>query len=94
MTSKERVIALERELEDTRRTAVEMMLGMLDVTTRTPDEREAVARGFERAATVVDSKSAEFAMLMAAAIRRRIRGRQGSVAETVKTLSSHGKNND
>lgn len=94
MTNKERVVALELELHETRRTAVEMMLGMLDVVTRTPAEREAVARGFDRAAAVVDPKSAHFARLMAAAIRRRLGGSQGGVTEVVDALPSLAENDD
>lgn len=83
-------MALERELEETRQAAVEMMLGMLDVVARTPDEREAVARGFERAAAAVDPQSARFARLMAAAIRRRI-GPEGSAAEKVNVRASQSE---
>jgi hypothetical protein len=76
MNSEERIIALERELDDTRRAAASMMLGMIDAMTRTPEEREEIARSFDKAAAGVDPAAARLAWLVAAALRQRARGRR------------------
>lgn len=54
MTLEENIIALEQEVIETRRAAVGMMLGMLDAMTRTPEEREEIARSFDQGAAGVD----------------------------------------
>lgn len=50
MNSEERIIALERELDDTRRAAALVILGMVDAIAQTPQGREDLARGFDEAA--------------------------------------------
>ena len=66
----ERIVALERELEDTRRAAVKIVLDMVDSVARTPDQREELARGFAQAATGNDPIMARLAWVMAEAVRR------------------------
>lgn len=70
MNAEERLIAMERELADTRRAAVGLVLGMVDAIARTPFEREEFARTFEEAATSADEVTARLACLVAGAVRR------------------------
>lgn len=77
MTLEENIIALEQEVIETRRAAVGMMLGMLDAMTRTPEEREEIARSFDQEAAGVDPARARLSRLVAAAIRERATGRRG-----------------
>lgn len=77
MSPEERNIALERELDDTRRAAANMMLGMIDAMTKTPEEREEIAQSFDEAAGGVDPAAARLARLVATAIRQRAIGRRG-----------------
>ena len=77
MTLDENIIALEQEVIETRRAAVGMMLGMLDAMTRTPEEREEIARSFDQGAAGVDPARARLSPLVAAAIRQRATGRRG-----------------
>ena len=66
----ERIVALERELEDTRRAAVKIVLAMVDSVGQTPDQREELARGFAQVVTGNDPIMARLAWVMAQAIRR------------------------
>lgn len=70
MNAEERLIAMDRELADTRRAAVGLVLGMVDAIARTPFEREEFARTFEEAATSADEVTARLACLVAGAVRR------------------------
>ena len=70
MTEIDRIVALERELEDTRRAAVEIVLGMVDCVARTAAQREELALGFARATTGTDPLTARLAWVMVEAIRR------------------------
>lgn len=70
MDDKQRIIALERELAETRRAAVMMMVGVLEVITESPEGRERLARGFEDAAEVSDPVAARLARLIALALRK------------------------
>lgn len=70
MTPEERVIALEREMEDTRRAAVMLILGIVEAVATTPDGREDLAQGFDEVAGEADHVTARLARLVAAAIRR------------------------
>lgn len=76
MSPEERIIALERELYDTRRAAVTVILGMADAIAQTPEGREDLARGFDDAAkdaTIADPVLARLARLVAGALRERAR---------------------
>ena len=77
MTLEESIVALEQEVIHTRQAAVGMMLGMIDAMTRTPEEREEIARSFDQAAAGVDPARARLSRLVAAAIRERATGRRG-----------------
>ena len=70
MTEIDRIVALERELEDTRRAAVTVVLAMVDSVARTPDQREELAQGFAQVATGKDPIMARLAWVMAEAVRR------------------------
>ena len=61
MTPEERIIALERELQDTRRAAAHIILGLVDGIARTPEGREELARGFDEAAREADPVTARMA---------------------------------
>jgi len=76
MDDKQHIIALERELEDTRLAAVRMMLGMIDAMTGTSEEREEVARSFDEAGSGEDPVTARMARLVASTIRERATGRR------------------
>ena len=70
MKAIDRIIALERELEDTRLAAVRVVLGMVDAIANTPEQREELAQGFAWAAAESDPATAQLSWLMAEAIRR------------------------
>lgn len=70
MTDKDRIIALERELDDTRLAAVRLILGMCRAIATTPEGREERARSFEEAAAQADPLMARMARLVAAELRR------------------------
>jgi len=70
MNSEERLVAMERELADTRRAAVGLLLGMVDAITHTPLEREEFARALDDAATDAEPVTARLVRLVAGAIRR------------------------
>ena len=56
-------------MAETQRAAVGMMLGIVDATTRTPEERENVVRSFDEAADSSDPVTARVARLLAEAVR-------------------------
>lgn len=63
--------ALERELAETRRAAMTMILGMAEAIVRSPEGREELAASFEEAAAEMDTEvAAKMARQVAAAIRR------------------------
>lgn len=70
MNAEERLIAMERELAETRRGAAGMVLGMVNDMARTPLDREEFARTFDEAAASADEVTARLARLVAGAIRR------------------------
>lgn len=70
MTQKAR---LKRELDDTRRAAVHIVLGMVDAIARTPEGRAELAQGFDAAAREADPITGRLARLVAEAIRRDMR---------------------
>ncbi|SDK86423.1 hypothetical protein [Paracoccus chinensis] len=74
MSLEERIIALEHELNDTRRAAVVLMLGIVDTIARSPKGREDMAQGFGGAAAEaaeVDPVMARLALLMSGVIWER-----------------------
>lgn len=73
MTDADLIIALERELDDTRRAAVHIVLLMVDAVAKTPEKRDELARGFALAATDSDPVTARLARLIAAAVREDVR---------------------
>lgn len=73
MSEIDRIVALERELDDTRRAAVHIVLGMVDAIAKTREAREELAQGFAWAATDTDPVTARLALLLAAAIRSNMR---------------------
>ncbi|RWR04680.1 hypothetical protein [Paenirhodobacter populi] len=71
MTPEERIIALEREIQDSRLAAARIILGMCDGISRTPEGREDLAIGFERAAQqTTDAAEARINRLISAVLRR------------------------
>lgn len=70
MSPEERIIALERELDDTRLAAVRLILGIVRAIATTPVGRQEMARGFEEAAAEADPLMARMARLVAAELRR------------------------
>ena len=70
MTAEERIIALERELDDTRLAAVRLILGIVRTIATTPVGRQEMARGFDEAASEADPLMARMARLVAAELRR------------------------
>ena len=75
MTDTDRIIALERELDDTRRAAVHLVLVMVDAVAKTPESRDQLAQGFALAATDSDPVTSRLARLMAAAVRQNVKPR-------------------
>lgn len=74
--------ALRRELADTQRAAISMLLGMAEAIASTPEGREDLARGFEDAAAGADPVTARLARQVAqVAGMIRERARRASQAE-------------
>lgn len=69
MSDQERMIALEREVIETRNAAVELIVGWLDQTQTTPAGRRAAAEWFEGSTIGADIAAARLARLVAAALR-------------------------
>ena len=70
MSPEERIIALERELDDTRLAAVRLILGIVRAIATTPVGRQEMARGFDEAAAEADPLMARMARLVATELRR------------------------
>lgn len=70
MSPEERIIALERELDDTRRAAVTLIVGIAEAVAGSPEGREELAQSFEEAAGEADHVTARLARLVAGALRR------------------------
>lgn len=71
VSDEERVIALEREVIDTRNAAVELIVGWLDHNHATPAAKRSAAEWFDGSATGADIGTARLARLVAGALRRR-----------------------
>ena len=71
MTGTDRITELERELAETRRAAMTMILGMAEAIVRSPEGREELAASFEEAAAEMDTEAAaKMARQVAVAVRR------------------------
>lgn len=66
----DRIIALEREVIETRNAAVELIIGWLEHNHATPAARRAAAQWFDVAAIGGDVDAARLARLVAGALRR------------------------
>lgn len=68
-----RIIELERELADTRRAAVSIIMGMAEGITSATEGRADLAQGFREAAAEADADpaTARLALLVAMALERR-----------------------
>jgi hypothetical protein len=69
VSSEERIITLEREVIDTRKAAVALIVGWLDDTLATPAARRNAAEWFDSAAVDADAVGARLARLLAASLR-------------------------
>ena len=69
MSKEERIIALEREVIDTRNAAVELVLGWLQHSQSTPAARRLAAEWFDGASLGAEMSTARLARLMAGALR-------------------------
>ncbi len=69
MSDQERLIALEREVIDTRKAAARLIVGWANDTQQSPAARSAVAQWFDRSAVAADIVTARLARLIAAALR-------------------------
>lgn len=70
MTSNERIIALERELDDTRMAAATVIVDFAAGIAPTPERRERLARAFEANGQGADHITARLVRLVAAELRR------------------------
>lgn len=69
MTSEERIIALERELDDTRLAAARLIMRMAGGLATSPQARAGLAQVFEEAAGDPDPITARIARMVAAGLR-------------------------
>ena len=69
MSDQERMIALEREVIDTRNASVELIVGWLVHNQATPAARRTAAEWFEGAAVGAEIATARLARLVGAALR-------------------------
>lgn len=69
MSSEERIIALEREVIDTRNSAVELLMGWLEHNHSTPAAKRAAAQWFDSASIGAEFGTARLARLLAGALR-------------------------
>ena len=69
MSDQDRIIALEREVIDTRNAAVELIVGWLDHNHATPAARRAAAQWFDTAVSGAEIETARLARLVAGALR-------------------------
>lgn len=70
VSDEERVIALEREVIETRNAAVGLIVGWLEHALPTPAARRGAAEWFEAATAGADIVEARLARLVAASLRR------------------------
>ena len=71
MSKEDQIIALERELIDTRNAAVELLVGWLQHTHTTPSGRRVAAEWFDGASVGAEIATARLARLVAGALRSR-----------------------
>ncbi len=69
MSDQDRIIALEREVIDTRNAAVGLILGWLNNTLATPAMRRSAAQWFDAAVVDAEIETARLARLVAGALR-------------------------
>lgn len=69
VSDQDRIIALEREVIDTRNAAVELIVGWLDHSQATPAARRMAAQWFEGAVSGAEIEVARLARLVAGALR-------------------------
>lgn len=81
MSPEERIIALEREVGDTRIAAARMILDFAEGVAPTRERRERLARAFEANAQGADQITARLARLVVAELRRRDARARASQAE-------------
>ena len=72
MSDQERMIALEREVIDTRNAAVELIMGWLGHNHATPAARRAAAEWFDASAIGAEVATARLARLVSGALRKAI----------------------
>ncbi len=70
MSDQDRIFTLEREVIDTRKAAVELIVGWLEHSHSTPAARRLAAQWFDAAAVGADMDVARLARLVAGALRR------------------------
>ncbi len=71
MTPEERIVHLERQMIETRRAAIAIIMGMAEGVAPTPEGREKLAQGFDEAAEGSEGEIARLARLAAGALRER-----------------------
>jgi hypothetical protein len=69
MSNQDQIIALEREVIDTRNAAVELLVGWLQHTHTTPSGRRSAAEWFDAASIGAEMATARLARLVAGALR-------------------------
>jgi hypothetical protein len=69
MSDQDRIIALEREVIDTRNAAVGLIVGWLEHTHTTPAGRRSAAQWFDAAVFDAEIETARLARLVAGALR-------------------------
>lgn len=70
MSDVDRIIALEREVIDTRNAAVQLIVGWLDHNHATPAARRSAAKWFDGAVIGAEIETARLARLVSGALRR------------------------
>jgi len=70
MNDRGRVLALARELDDTRRAAAKLILDFVQESAPTPEMRERLARAFDAKASGADEITARLARLVALELRQ------------------------
>jgi hypothetical protein len=70
VTDQDRIIALEREVIDTRNAAVGLIAGWLDANHPTPSAKRDAAQWFDSMTSGADVETARLARLVAGALRR------------------------
>lgn len=69
MTPEEKIAHLERQLQDTRRAAVHLVLGLVQGVVETPEGRNEVADSLEQETEGGDVETARLARVVAAKLR-------------------------